>query len=278
MPSLAGRDLLDLWDRALGPGPVERARVLAGFGAGADDDGARRLTLGEANAALLRLREAVAGPTMEAVAGCPACGETVEWTLAVADLLALDAGPRPGPVPIEVAGWHVRWHAPTLADLLDPVPSDPLRARGADPLGAQGADLLAAAVAPGTALLNRCVEHVKDPDGRPAGVASLPPAVRAALAEALEAVDPLAEISADLTCPRCGTAFVSDVDVPAFVWAEVDVRARRLLADVATLARAYGWTEPEVLALSEARRAAYLRLATEGLAADVRPGDRGGVA
>jgi hypothetical protein len=61
------------------------------------------------------------------------------------------------------------------------------------------------------------------------------------------------------------------------VWAEVDVRARRLLADVATLARTYGWTEPEVLALSEARRAAYLRLATEGLVADVAA-DRGGVA
>lgn len=262
MPSLAGRDLLDLWDQALGLGPVERARVLAGAGAGADDDGARRLTLGEANAALLRLRAAVAGPTMEAVAGCPACGETVEWTLAVADLLALDGGPRPGPVPIEVAGWHVRWHAPTLADLRAPVPSDPL----------------GAGIEPGTALLNRCVEHVKDPDGRPADVAALPPAVRTALAGALEAVDPLAEISADLACPRCGTAFVSDVDVASFVWAEVDVRARRLLADVATLARAYGWTEPEVLALSQARRAAYLRLATEGLAADVGAAARGGVA
>ena len=46
----------------------------------------------------------------------------------------------------------------------------------------------------------------------------------------------------------------------AFVWAEVDAAAQRLLHEVDVLARAYGWTEPEVLALSEARRAAYLRL------------------
>jgi hypothetical protein len=36
------------------------------------------------------------------------------------------------------------------------------------------------------------------------------------------------------------------------------------LHEVDLLARAYGWTEPEVLALSEARRAAYLRLVVEG--------------
>jgi hypothetical protein len=33
---------------------------------------------------------------------------------------------------------------------------------------------------------------------------------------------------------------------------------------VHTLAAAYGWTEPEVLALSEPRRAAYLRLVGDG--------------
>ena len=41
-----------------------------------------------------------------------------------------------------------------------------------------------------------------------------------------------------------------------------EARARALLAAVHTLARAYGWSEPDVLALSEQRRAAYLEMVT----------------
>jgi hypothetical protein len=44
----------------------------------------------------------------------------------------------------------------------------------------------------------------------------------------------------------------------------VDARARRLLHEVDVLARTYGWTEDEVLALSEQRRASYLRIVLDG--------------
>ena len=47
-------------------------------------------------------------------------------------------------------------------------------------------------------------------------------------------------------------------DVPAYLWEELDVRARRLLDEVHALARSYGWAEREILALSEVRRNAYL--------------------
>ena len=69
----------------------------------------------------------------------------------------------------------------------------------------------------------------------------------------------------DVTCAACGANFQSDLDVAAFVWTEVEAHARRVLLDVDILARAYGWTEGDVLALSEARRAAYLRLVADGL-------------
>jgi hypothetical protein len=50
------------------------------------------------------------------------------------------------------------------------------------------------------------------------------------------------------------------------VWTELRAHARRLLREVDVLARAYGWTEPDVLALDERRRAAYLELAAEARA------------
>jgi hypothetical protein len=115
---------------------------------------------------------------------------------------------------------------------------------------------VAAAAATGDAeaaervLLERC-----------AGSADLSADERAAVVAALAEADPLVEVLVDVSCPACGVEFVADLDIGAFVWAGVRARAGRLMLEVDTLARAYGWTEAEVLALGERRRAAYLELA-----------------
>jgi hypothetical protein len=70
-----------------------------------------------------------------------------------------------------------------------------------------------------------------------------------------------AEVGCVIDCPACGTHQVLDLDIGRFLWREVSVAARRMLAEVHLLASAYGWAERDVLALSPARRAAYLELA-----------------
>ena len=72
--------------------------------------------------------------------------------------------------------------------------------------------------------------------------------------------DRLAEVLVDVACPECGVSFVADLDPIGFVWAGVESQARRTLRQVDVLARAYGWTEREILALSPARRSAYLAI------------------
>jgi hypothetical protein len=62
-------------------------------------------------------------------------------------------------------------------------------------------------------------------------------------------------------CGECGALTAAALDVPALLWAEVEAQATRLLHDVHALARGYGWSEADVLALSPRRRAAYLELA-----------------
>ena len=114
-------------------------------------------------------------------------------------------------------------------------------------------------------LLGRCVTSVTGPDGEQ-DATRLPAPARAAVARAMAEADPLAEVLADAACPACGVEFVADLDVAGFVWAELRTHARRLLREVDTLARAYGWTEAEVLSLDERRRAAYLELAQGGRA------------
>ena len=44
------------------------------------------------------------------------------------------------------------------------------------------------------------------------------------------------------------------------LWAELEAVARRLAMEVHTLASAYGWSESEILSLSDARRRLYLEM------------------
>lgn len=231
--------LLDLADRAAREAPIERALAVA-RAAGEDAPSLRDAPLGRLNAAVIGFHTALTGPRLDAVASCPSCDAVVEFALDADELRAL--APRDGGTGdfgIE-GGYRVCWRVPTAADLA---------AVADDPDGA-------------SALLARCAEATGD--AGPLDVAELPPAVVDRIEAELAAADPLAEVSAGLTCPECGVAFDADLDPAAFVWTEVEAGARRVLVEVDALARAYGWTEPEVLALSEARRQAYLEIVREG--------------
>jgi hypothetical protein len=73
--------------------------------------------------------------------------------------------------------------------------------------------------------------------------------------------DPMAETRLKLNCPACGGQWDETLDLTAFFWAEVEARAKRLLLEVHTLASSYGWSEREILSLSEPRRAFYIERA-----------------
>jgi hypothetical protein len=49
-------------------------------------------------------------------------------------------------------------------------------------------------------------------------------------------------------------------DAGEFLLAELSTRARTLLYEVHLLARNYGWSEHDILALSDRRRASYVEL------------------
>jgi hypothetical protein len=240
MPQLSATAALDLWERGDALGPVERALVLA---AAVDDDARApdtlaELPLGLRDARLLMLHSALAGSAMEATAACPVCGEDAEFTVD-ADALLAQAGREP--VAIELDGFVVEWRPPTSRDV-------DAAGRASSPVDAE------------QVLLARCVSSARGPSGEVRS-AGLPTHVREALARAIGEADPLAEVLVDVVCPSCDAVFVTDVDVAGFVWARLRAHAQQLLADVDALARAYGWTEADVLALGERRRAAYLEIA-----------------
>ncbi len=104
---------------------------------------------------------------------------------------------------------------------------------------------------PAAVILERCM----DPPS-----ASMSQELREAATQRMADLDPAAELWLEATCPACGSASTVLLDPAAIVVEEVDRHARRILREVDQLARAYGWREPDVLALGPARRRAYLGL------------------
>ncbi|SAL04838.1 hypothetical protein AWB78_07156 [Caballeronia calidae] len=74
----------------------------------------------------------------------------------------------------------------------------------------------------------------------------------------LERACPLLDVRLELECEACGGTITERFDIACYFWQELERRAGQVLDEVHALARAYGWTEGEVLALSPARRRAYL--------------------
>lgn len=225
-------ELLDLWEEGQVRHPIDRALLLfAWTRADIAADRFARLPLGVVNAGLLKLRAALFGPKVELQVECEHCGDLLEIPLDISELAA-GANEQESGAEIEVDGF--RFRLPASRDL-----------------ATVAYDLDPEAVA--LRLLEACCVS------RPEGDAGLADVLRRADA-LLEAADPLADPRLDVVCPSCGRHMDAALDPGVLLWDDVQARARGVLGQVHALARAYGWTEREVLSMSPRRRAAYLEM------------------
>lgn len=218
-------ELLELWTRATGSPAGARGRVLAGVLARVPEPA--DAPIGELNRVLLAVWREEFGDRMECVTSCSACEERLEFELSAGAILAA-GGAAAEPPSVEHGGRMLELRAPTPRDL--------------DAVAGAGSHELAKRE------LARRLARLDDVPGD-----ELADAVSGALA----AADPHISVGVALVCPACSAQFRATVDVGAHVWAALDGRARRVIAEVAELAAAYGWTEDEVLRLPSARRRAY---------------------
>jgi hypothetical protein len=231
MRALAASDVLALWERGAHRHALDRSALLCAWArpelpghAIAD------LPLGTVTASLLRLREASFGSLIQCHVDCTCCCERLELVLISSDLLQ---PMTEGPYEIDVHGMLMR--APCLRDLAA-VANEP----DTDHATRQ--------------LLARCVLQGG------ADAIALPDEMLREVEDALEALDPNADLALDVHCEACGHCGTAQLDAGELLWDEIDARARALLCEVHVLARAYGWTEGEILGLGATRRATYLAM------------------
>jgi hypothetical protein len=109
-------------------------------------------------------------------------------------------------------------------------------------------------------ILKNCVLVAKNRDNRTINYSELPNTIWDNLSKQMDQQDPLANIQFSLTCPSCQHHWQSTFDIMSYLWTEIDSWAKRMLQEVCILARAYHWSEKEILGMSTKRRQMYLEL------------------
>ena len=241
MKPLNASELLLVWEHGLNRSMLERSLILLSAASPEmDSDAIAKLSIGERDKRLIKLREWMFGSRFVNTVVCPQCSERVEWENEIEDI-RIQSSPAPTSghqLSLDMENYNVKFRPPNSLDL------------------AEVMDIPEANGTPGD-LLKRCVitaEHV----GSACSTEQLPDVVLQELARRIEELDPQADVSIQLTCPQCAHRWEVLFDIASYLWAEINSWAERTLRAVHKLARAYGWTEREILNLSPVRRQLYM--------------------
>lgn len=235
-------DLIALWERGSGQHPVDRAlMLLSACSPSESHDVLARLSIGARDTRLLEIYECLFGPSLSAFAQCPACKQPLEYTLFTHELKASPSPADPTPLTLDYGRISLRLHLPDSLDL---------RAVSACAEPENAAKML----------VERCIVEATL-GGQSVPPADLPPDITGVISSALAAADPGAEMLINLNCTVCSHRWQVTLDIERFLWSRISATAKRLLRDIHALASAYGWCEPDILALSTVRRQAYVEMA-----------------
>jgi hypothetical protein len=237
-------DLLRVWETSQSQSSAQQALLLLAAAHPEQSwDMLSQLSVGQRDSLLLTLRQQLFGNQLACVAECPQCQDRLEINLEVTDLQA-PSPPVASPLRLAVAEYDILFRLPT------------------------GGDLVAIAQTENDAeqaqqnLLHRCLLTVHH-HGKPT-TAPLPNDLVDRLIEAIATQDPQADVQLDLSCPNCQHLWQLGFDIASFLQGELQVWAQRLFQDVHRLARAYGWSEADIVAMSPRRRQLYVEMASYG--------------
>jgi hypothetical protein len=231
MPPLSSAAVLAVWESVAARGPAERAlSLIATSEPRTPVEQLARLSVGQRDVRLFELRAATFGERLEIVGACPECAAPFELETRVRELLVDTRRDVDGVAEVEADGVRVTFRLPDSIDL-------------------------AAASTP-RLLFERCVIDAS------VGVHELPATIMQAVGERMRELDPQSEVELVLTCPTCEHRWRDLFDIASYFWTEIESLALRLLQEVHVLARAYSWSEADILAMTPRRRRFYLDMAS----------------
>ncbi|MBX3639483.1 MAG: hypothetical protein KF888_03085 [Nitrosomonas sp.] len=253
MRNLSAAELLKVWERTLDRSSVHQAlELLANAFPECSPEQLARLSIGQRDTLLLKLREYLFGTRLESLAACPQCRQQIELIFSTSDiraeptLPAID-DPADTTMSLTMEGYKVDFRPPNSTDLIAMeagITADHTREQ----------------------LLHQCIQSVariaenQEEAEILDDIGQLPASLLDTITERMAAADPQADTQLALTCPDCGHTWRAMFDIVSYLMEEIHRWARHMLREIHHLARAYGWREADILAMTPTRRRAYLEL------------------
>ena len=240
MRRFASRDIVRVWEHGFFRNSVERSlALLAPVFPEMTRSQLTQCSIGNRDLRLLMVKEQLSGPQLRGVVRCPRCNVELGFSLRTTDIRRGDyRDPGPPLFNENLAGFELTFRLPNSADQLAML-------KAGDPITAS------------SILLRRIVKSALH-DKKEIYPPQLPPEVLEKLGDRINDLDPQAEVRFSMDCAVCHHHWSALFEVSRFVWTEINDLARNLLTDVVQLARAFGWSEADILEMSPQRRDFYL--------------------
>ena len=238
MKRLTTIELLDIWETYMHLSVIERSLYLLSTVYAADVSTIAMMSIGERDARLLEFRKWIFGSRLINMSYCPQCAEPIEWETDIEDIRLQEVLPESPTriLELEEDGFKIEFRLPNSYDMLAAV---------SNPDGAK--------------LMSRCILKIKQ-DKNEYSFEELPQKIIEGISECMSIADPQADIKMVLSCPGCKNQWEAPFDILHYLWIEIESWAKRIIKEVAVLARAFGWSEKEILNLSPQRRQLYLEI------------------
>lgn len=241
MHPFSSEEILRAWELGSDQHPIDRALSILSLAMPEEDmDKLARLTIGQRDSLLLTQRVTTFGQSMSVFAQCPKCGARLDISMSGDDLSRAGSREDKFNGSLSSGGLEVKFRLPDSLDLAAALKSS---------------DISSAK----SILIERCITNASM-DGVLVEPGQIPEDMVSQIIDQIAQGDPQADVLLDVQCPECGETWQIIFDILFFFWREISAEAKRILIDVHTLARAYGWSERDILAMSTLRRQSYLEM------------------
>jgi hypothetical protein len=245
MKGLTASELLEVWEQGHAAPIFQRSLML--LAAACTDIGTDDLcsmSMGKCDATLLDLRDLTFGSIINCLESCPGCKDPLELSLRTLDLKTESCDLPENSFSIMSEEYEIKFRLPNSRDLFSISACREIKEAK-------------------QMMLKRCITEIRR-NGEICRIdIQLPNGSGEKISERMREIDPQAYVEVNLICPSCGFRWQRIFDVATFFWKEIDAWALRTLMEVHVLASAYGWSETEILSMSQWKRQVYLEMVGE---------------
>lgn len=223
--------LISIWEMKQDSTVTENAiRLLSVF---TDADNPECLSIGERDRLVMAIRKKLFGSKLRGLNTCPFCRVDLMFDV---DIDSLDFDSFNGQFTCISEGVNAVVRTITSRDIINIQQVDPTQRRHA--------------------LLSRCLVTVNGRSVADSNVLTDEHIKK--IEDTMEASDANSLISAEQICASCGKSWSVILDIVSVLMEDIDVYVRHRLLKVCELARLSGWSETEILGMSNCRREYYL--------------------